>query len=186
MMARYFSFHIDCHNKDRSRGDDSIFPPLLSQESCRQLHQPANVDISPYGYGWICEDNSARQWANGLTCTHDGSNTLNYYRVWLAFGIDRVLVGFTNSGRESNLNKEFQMVDGAITKIILSNEEDCQKPYDSLLEKIDSRPDDTFSRVQFSSIDDDDNDDDDEMCTSSSSNGWTKRIDVGLKWLLTL
>jgi CubicO group peptidase (beta-lactamase class C family) len=84
-MAAYFAWHIRCHNGDIPAEDPSA--ALLSPESCQEMHQPADRTIGDYGYGWSCTE---RPWANGPTCTHTGSNNLNYYVVWLAFNIIRL------------------------------------------------------------------------------------------------
>jgi hypothetical protein len=107
-MAAYFAWHIRCHNGD---GDN---PLILSQNACQELHQPADPSLGEYGYGWIC---TSRTWADGLTCTHTGSNNLNYYVVWLGFGIDRGFVAFTNGGGRSG-SADFAMVDEAVSTAI--------------------------------------------------------------------
>jgi hypothetical protein len=107
-MAAYFSWHIRCHN-----GDDAN-PLILSQNACQELHQPADPSLGEYGYGWIC---TSRPWAGGLTCTHTGSNNLNYYVVWLGFGIGLGFVAFTNGGGRSG-SADFAMVDQAVSTAI--------------------------------------------------------------------
>jgi CubicO group peptidase (beta-lactamase class C family) len=120
-MAKYFAWHVACHNGSYSNDTASTEQNLLPQEACRELHQPANASLGEYGYGWVC---TTREWANGLTCTHSGSNTLNMYIAWLAFGIDRAFVGFTNgAGRPSYA--DFVMVDAAVVAAIVG-EQDCQ------------------------------------------------------------
>ena len=77
VMARYFAWHIQCHNGDISVDDPSA--SLLSQESCQRIHQPFNTSIDEqYGYRWKCK---TVEWAEGLACTHGGSNDLNLYDV---------------------------------------------------------------------------------------------------------
>ena len=76
-------------------GDSSV--SLLSTGSCQQMHEPANPQVSPYGYAWSCYSSTD---AGGLIfCTHNVSNTINYYNVTLAFDMDRAFVGFTNGMR---------------------------------------------------------------------------------------
>jgi D-alanyl-D-alanine carboxypeptidase len=72
-MARYLSWHVQCHNGAIPDGD--LSSSLLSQESCQKLHQPVNASISLYGYGWGCYEQDG---AGGLVCSHNGGNNLNY------------------------------------------------------------------------------------------------------------
>lgn len=119
-MARYFAWHIQCHNGGIPEDDPSAV--LLSQESCLELHQPANSTIGEYGYGWVCTEEQ-KEWANGLVCLHDGSNTLNYYEVALAFNLSRAFVGFTNGfGRANNVDSI--MVNDAVI-VAISGEQQC-------------------------------------------------------------
>ena len=110
-MARYFAWHIQCHNGGIPDDDPSAV--LLSQQSCLELHQPANSTIGEYGYGWICTEEQ-KQWANGLVCLHDGSNTLNYYEVALAFNLSRAFVGFTNGFGRANDTDVLMVTDAVI------------------------------------------------------------------------
>jgi hypothetical protein len=116
-MARYFAWHIQCHNGGISEDDPSA--ALLSQESCLELHQPANSTVGVYGYGWIC---TVGEWANGLVCLHDGSNTLNYYLVALAFNLSRAFVGFTN-GFGRAYNADALMVNDTLTVAIFGDQQ---------------------------------------------------------------
>jgi hypothetical protein len=90
----------------------------LSQESCLELHQPANSTIGANGYGWFFTE---REWANGLVCMHPGTNTLNYYVVWLAFNLSRAFVGFTNGGRFNDTDA--LMVDDAVVVAIFGDQQ---------------------------------------------------------------
>jgi D-alanyl-D-alanine carboxypeptidase len=125
-VARYLSWHVQCHNGAVPEGDTSS--TLLSQASCQTLHQPGNATISVYGYGWECVMN--QDWAGGLACVHSGSNTWNFFTAWLAFGIDRAYAGFTNSARSNDT--DYFMVDAAIGAAILGDE-DCQSRIPSLV-----------------------------------------------------
>jgi CubicO group peptidase (beta-lactamase class C family) len=122
-MAKYFAWHVKCHNGSYANVNDTTSTEhnILPQAACRELHQPANASLAEYGYGWTC---TTREWANGLTCTHSGSNTLNMHTVWLGFGIDRAFVGFTN-GASRPSNADFIMVDRALAAAI-DGEQDCQ------------------------------------------------------------
>ena len=120
-MAKYLSWHIDCHNGGNS--------DILLQDECRQLHEPANATISNYGYGWRC---SYRYWANGKACTHDGTNLMNLYLVWLGFGINRAFSAFTNSWRViDGVYVDYQMLDTAILTAI-NGPQSCDAPIPSI------------------------------------------------------
>lgn len=90
-MATYFAWHLACHNGEHTT--------LLPQAACQEIHEPLDAQIKitgtgwSYGYGWICHDDDAL----GHVCTHNGSNTLNYYNVTLAFEQNRALVSYSNS-----------------------------------------------------------------------------------------
>jgi CubicO group peptidase (beta-lactamase class C family) len=64
---------------------------IISEKSCAKLHQPAKND---YAMGWGVVD---RSWARGKALTHAGSNTMNYFVVWLAPTIDFALAVATNA-----------------------------------------------------------------------------------------
>ena len=116
-MSQYFAFHVSCHKGNH---------PLLSEESCKTLHQPADPSFGLFGFGWVC---MPREWAAGgdnddddddqLACTSNGSNTLNLYTVWLGFGIDRAYVAYTNQFREEG--SEFDTTDSVIATMIMND-----------------------------------------------------------------
>ncbi len=54
-------------------------PRLLKPESFARLHEPAPGQ--PYARGWVATD---RGWGHGRVLTHTGSNTMNFFVVWLA------------------------------------------------------------------------------------------------------
>lgn len=114
-MAAYFAWHVRCHN-----GQDNDL--LLSQDACQEIHQPANAVVGTYGYGLHCTDQS---WANGVACTHTGSNNFHYYLFWLGFGIDRAIVGYTNGGGRSDSSLDRTMVTQAFWAA-QSGPQDCQ------------------------------------------------------------
>lgn len=99
-MAKYFAWHLSCHNGNHN-------DVLLPQEACREIHK--NVDGGPYGYGWYCRE---RSWAGGKACSHQGTNTLNFYNAWLALGeeehVSRAYVAFANE------RYAFRMTDDAV------------------------------------------------------------------------
>jgi hypothetical protein len=54
-------------------------PGLLLPASIAKLHQPAPQQ--DYAMGWSVTN---RNWAKGVALNHNGSNTMNYFVVWLA------------------------------------------------------------------------------------------------------
>ncbi|HEY5913371.1 MAG TPA: serine hydrolase domain-containing protein [Verrucomicrobiae bacterium] len=66
-------------------------PGLLNKESCDKLHEPAK---DGYAMGWGVVD---RSWARGKALTHAGSNTMNYFVVWVAPKLDFALAVATNA-----------------------------------------------------------------------------------------
>jgi hypothetical protein len=116
-VARYFAWHLQCHNGGIPAGDSSEI--LLSQASCQQLHQPADPDVENYGWGWFCFNNDD---VGGLVCSHEGTNGKNYYNVTLAFGIQRAFVGFTNGAGRSK-NKDANMVREIVESLMLDGEQ---------------------------------------------------------------
>eukprot|EP00931_Biecheleriopsis_adriatica_P075607 TRINITY_DN49430_c0_g1_i1.p1 TRINITY_DN49430_c0_g1~~TRINITY_DN49430_c0_g1_i1.p1 ORF type:complete len:463 (-),score=36.90 TRINITY_DN49430_c0_g1_i1:115-1503(-) len=119
--SAYFAWHLRCHNGVLAAAEASPLP----QAACRALHKPADSSLSDYGFGWTCV---ARTWAGGddsLACTHDGSNTINYFVAWLGFGIDRAFLAFTNGAGRSD-GADAAMTDAAIGALIgAMDSEDC-------------------------------------------------------------
>jgi CubicO group peptidase (beta-lactamase class C family) len=120
-MAKYFAWHLACHNGSYSNDTASTEKNLLPQKACRELHQAANASLAEYGYGWLTDI--------PRSVYHDGSNGLNYYLVLLDFDIDRAFVAFTNGALNQN-NK--LMVNEALLAA-LNGEQDCQDriPFDA-------------------------------------------------------
>ena len=129
-MARYFAWHIQCHNGEIPANDPSA--SLLSQESCQQIHQPFDKSINDqYGYGWMC---STVDWANGLVCTHGGSNDLNLYDVWLSFDMDRAFVAYTNGVQRERRYGEYtpeQLMLNATINATIMGDQECDSPIPS-------------------------------------------------------
>jgi len=126
-MARYLSWHIQCHNGNIPENDPSY--SLLSKDSCRGMHQPADPNISEYGYGWWWLD---QEWAGGRVGIHHGFNRLNYYYHILAIGMNRAFVAYTNSDRPES--KDGIMLEDALAVAInatLDGEEECDAPIPS-------------------------------------------------------
>ena len=124
-MARYFAWHLQCHNGDIP--EDSSAASLLSTESCRKLHEPADPQLSSYGYGWLCYNSTD---AGGLVCTHNGSNTMNYYNVTLAFEMDRAFVGYTNGLRPEW--EDVIMVHETIMTVLTGDYDECDERLTSI------------------------------------------------------
>ena len=86
-------------------------PRLLTPASFAKLHRPpAGQD---YAFGWIVVK---RDWAKGLAFNHAGSNTMNYFVVWMAPRIDLCLAVATNAADGDN--KVTQTVDKAVGELI--------------------------------------------------------------------
>ncbi len=66
-------------------------PGLIKPETVRRLHRPPRG--GNYAMGWVVVP---RDWAKGLALTHAGSNTRNYFVVWLAPKIGLSLAVATN------------------------------------------------------------------------------------------
>lgn len=119
-MASYFAWHLACHNGEHST--------LLSQAACRELHQPADPIVSDnYGYGWVCYDHPQE----GLVCTHNGSNTLNYYNATLVFGRNRAFTGYTNAGYTNADLQNVYMVNEMVESVLRIETENCTTPFES-------------------------------------------------------
>jgi CubicO group peptidase (beta-lactamase class C family) len=67
---------------------------IITRNSCEILHQPAKDN---YAKGWGVVE---RTWARGAALTHAGSNTMNYFVVWVAPKIDFALAVATNAAGE--------------------------------------------------------------------------------------
>lgn len=68
---------------------------LLEQKTADRMHTA--VPGAEYGMGWgVCE----RSWARGTALNHHGSNTMNYFSVWLApkTGLSIVVAGNAAGG----------------------------------------------------------------------------------------
>jgi CubicO group peptidase (beta-lactamase class C family) len=64
---------------------------FLTAASLGKLHQPAPQQ--DYAFGWVVV---TRDWAGGPALTHNGSNTMNFFVVWVAPRIDFCLAAATN------------------------------------------------------------------------------------------
>lgn len=71
-------------------------PALLKKEIYGELHRPSPE--SPYACGWAIEDHP---WAGGLTYTHNGSNTSNYFTAKLSPSRQFGILVCTNEGGEA-------------------------------------------------------------------------------------
>jgi len=81
--ARFVALHLR-----GARGDKGL---LLQPESFLRLHTAA--EGSTFAMGWVT---AQRPWAGGRTLTHNGSNTLNFCRVWIAPERDHAFLVVTN------------------------------------------------------------------------------------------
>lgn len=72
-------------------------PGLLTKAICEKLHQPAKNN---YAMGWAVVE---RDWAHGKALTHAGSNTMNYFVVWVAPEIDFALAVASNAAGDKAL-----------------------------------------------------------------------------------
>jgi CubicO group peptidase (beta-lactamase class C family) len=82
---------------------------VVSADNFKKLHSahPAQDNAYTYG-GWLLQQ---RTWAQGPALTHDGSNTMNYAKVWIAPKINKVMMSATNiAGKdaENAVEKVFQ------------------------------------------------------------------------------
>lgn len=128
-MARYLSWHMQCHN-DAIPADDTGATNLLSPEACKGLHQPANASVSVYGYGWLCYHRGGGNGSIGYACDHNGSNNLHYYNATLAFEKDRVYVGYTNGFRPDW--QDGIMVNEIVQQVsAISDADNCTAPFES-------------------------------------------------------
>jgi CubicO group peptidase (beta-lactamase class C family) len=86
-FARFAIFHLN-----GARGEGRLLKP----ETFTKLHTPPTGQ--DYAMGWNRLD---RNWAEGYTLSHAGSNTLNYAVVWIAPKIKFAAVAATNIGGDS-------------------------------------------------------------------------------------
>jgi D-alanyl-D-alanine carboxypeptidase len=71
-------------------------PRLIQPASIARLHQsPPNQD---YALGWGV---ARRDWAKGVALTHNGSNTMNFFVVWLAPATQFALAVAANAAGDS-------------------------------------------------------------------------------------
>jgi CubicO group peptidase (beta-lactamase class C family) len=102
-MADYMKF-ADFH---ASRGKRPA--GLLSAESFAKLHTPP--EGATYAMGW---GTGKRKWAHGGVLTHNGSNTSNYFSVWIAPEINFSMAAATNAVGE----KTEAILDKAISQMV--------------------------------------------------------------------
>jgi len=119
-MARYLSWHVECHNGRDTR--------LLSQQACQELHTPPRPDIEAYALGWECVYDF--EWAEGPACAHSGSNGMTFYMAWIIFGIDRVFVSYANTQREVDWGM-MESAFGLTVETFLDGNETCTAEWES-------------------------------------------------------
>ena len=83
--SKFLQQHLDGFN-----GIDGI----VHASTFQKLHTRAGNDPYTYG-GWLRYE---RSWAQGPALTHDGSNTVNYAKVWLAPKLRLIMAATTNTG----------------------------------------------------------------------------------------
>ncbi|TVQ52700.1 MAG: class A beta-lactamase-related serine hydrolase [Phycisphaerales bacterium] len=95
--ARFVKVHLGV---DSGKGDEE--KTLVSAETLRRMHSPAEGPGEPYAMGWIVTE---RAWARGeeessrgIALTHGGSNTFWYAVAWLAPERDLAVLVATNQG----------------------------------------------------------------------------------------
>jgi CubicO group peptidase (beta-lactamase class C family) len=84
-------------------------PGMLAPAFFAKLHEPAK---GSYAMGWIV---AQRGWAQGRALTHSGSNTMNFFVVWLAPKIDLCLAIAANAAGD-NVPKALDKVAGELVK----------------------------------------------------------------------
>lgn len=82
-------------------------PKILNREHLDAL----TVPVGDYAAGWGV---GSRSWANGITLSHSGSNTMWYVIVWVAPEINRAFMVGTNSFN----NQTFGIADRVIGELI--------------------------------------------------------------------
>lgn len=72
---------------------------IVTAATFKKLHSTFGTSDSTYTYGgWLL---NYRSWANGMTLSHAGSNTMNMARVWIAPGINSIFMSSTNAGGDT-------------------------------------------------------------------------------------
>lgn len=112
--AKYLQIHLDGFN-----GKDSI----LKSETFKTLHNAFTTSQINYtAGGWFRLE---RQWAQGSAMTHNGTNLVNYARVWLAPKKNAAIMVFSNmggdesfSGKDETLNQTGEATDKAVDAVI--------------------------------------------------------------------
>ncbi|MDZ4859747.1 MAG: serine hydrolase domain-containing protein [Candidatus Hydrogenedentes bacterium] len=103
--ARFVKLHLDAEaGKLR----------LLTADSFRTLHTPANALKPAYAMGWGITE---REWAGGKTLTHNGTNTMWFSAVWMAPLKGFAVMAACNQGGK----KAEKAVDDAISTLILDH-----------------------------------------------------------------
>jgi CubicO group peptidase (beta-lactamase class C family) len=88
-------------------------PGLLKPATFKKLHHPEKED---YAMGWAVLQ---RGWAKGAALTHAGSNTMNYFVVWLAPELDFGLAAATNAAGDKVPQALDQVAVALIKKFLL-------------------------------------------------------------------
>ena len=95
---------------DLHAGSGKRVPGLLKADSFHYLHQPPPG--STYAMGW---GTGKRSWAHGSVLTHSGSNTMNFFVVWIAPEIDFSVAAACNASGE-NVSKILDKVVGELVR----------------------------------------------------------------------
>jgi CubicO group peptidase (beta-lactamase class C family) len=100
---KFLSIHLDAMNGKYS---------LLTGKSFKKLHTAYPAPTSNYTYGgWGIV---SRSWADGVTLTHGGSNTLNTARVWIVPNKNAIMMSATNI-------QSYKAMEDAIVNLINRN-----------------------------------------------------------------
>jgi CubicO group peptidase (beta-lactamase class C family) len=83
---------------------------LLAPELMEKLHTPPSG--ATYAMGW---GTGTRDWAKGTVLTHAGSNTMNYFIVWIAPHIDFSVAAAANAAG-STVAKDLDEIVGKLVK----------------------------------------------------------------------
>ena len=101
--SKFLKLHLDGYNGRNN---------FLKQETYKKLYSVHPARDSSYTYGgWHLLQ---RNWADGITLSHTGSNTLNYAKVWIAPRKNAVIMSTANIGGE----EAFLAPDALIQKLI--------------------------------------------------------------------